>query len=194
MIAEHGVDVPLREVAAAGGQRNNSAVQYHFGTRDSLIQAVIEYRMTALEQIRVAMLADLEGAAEPADVADLVGVLVRPLLDVPYREGATHYARFLEQVRNLPGAIDPTNLSNRNWAAVRIVTRRLERVLADMTPTARRKRLVSMTTAMFALIADYERTITADADDGDDRSAAADDIIDMLTGLLTAPRRAAAAL
>lgn len=30
LIAERGVDVPLRDIAAAAGQRNNSAVHYYF--------------------------------------------------------------------------------------------------------------------------------------------------------------------
>ena len=34
LIAERGIDVPLRDIAVAADQRNNSAVQYHFGSRD----------------------------------------------------------------------------------------------------------------------------------------------------------------
>ena len=40
MIAERGVDVPLREIGAAADQRNNSAVQYHFKTRAGLVEAI----------------------------------------------------------------------------------------------------------------------------------------------------------
>ena len=43
MIAEHGIEVPLRDVAAAAGQRNNSAVQYHFGSREGLVAAVVAH-------------------------------------------------------------------------------------------------------------------------------------------------------
>uniref|UniRef100_UPI0035C6F61D TetR family transcriptional regulator n=5 Tax=Nocardia seriolae TaxID=37332 RepID=UPI0035C6F61D len=38
LIAERGPAVPLRDIAAAAGQRNNSAIQYHFGSRDGLVR------------------------------------------------------------------------------------------------------------------------------------------------------------
>ena len=36
LIAEHGFEVPLREIAVAAGQRNNSAVNYYFRTQQDL--------------------------------------------------------------------------------------------------------------------------------------------------------------
>ena len=44
LIAEFGPEVSLRDVAVAAGQRNNSAVHYHFGSRDGLIKAIIGHR------------------------------------------------------------------------------------------------------------------------------------------------------
>src|SRR3546814_2836207 len=46
----------LREIAAAAGQRNHHAVQYHFGIRDTLVQAVFDYRMDQMEAKRGEML------------------------------------------------------------------------------------------------------------------------------------------
>jgi AcrR family transcriptional regulator len=46
--AENGVDgVSLREIAVAAGQRNNSAAQYHFGTKQGLVEAVFDYQRPA---------------------------------------------------------------------------------------------------------------------------------------------------
>ncbi len=45
LIAERGIDaVSLREIGATAGQRNNSAAQYHFGTKEGLVAAIYEYR------------------------------------------------------------------------------------------------------------------------------------------------------
>ena len=42
LFAERGVDaVSLREVSVAAGQHNNSAVGYHFGSREGLIDAIL---------------------------------------------------------------------------------------------------------------------------------------------------------
>ena len=41
LFSERGIEaVSLREVGAVAGQRNNSAAQYHFGTREGLVDAV----------------------------------------------------------------------------------------------------------------------------------------------------------
>ena len=49
LFAEHGIDgVSLRQIGVAAGNGNNSAVQYHFGTKDRLVQAVFEYRLPRL--------------------------------------------------------------------------------------------------------------------------------------------------
>lgn len=42
LMAERGIDaVSLREVSVEAGQANNSAVAYHFGSRDALIDAIL---------------------------------------------------------------------------------------------------------------------------------------------------------
>ena len=66
LIAEHGFEVPLREIAVAAGQRNNSAVNYYFRTRQDLIDAVVARRLVPMEAERQAM---LDGMS-PAEMAD----------------------------------------------------------------------------------------------------------------------------
>jgi AcrR family transcriptional regulator len=52
LFAEHGIAaVPLRDIGAAAGQRNNVAVQYHFGDREALVLAVNAYRSGVLDEI-----------------------------------------------------------------------------------------------------------------------------------------------
>ena len=79
LIAEHGFEVPLREIAVAAGQRNNSAVNYCFRTRQDLIDAVVARRLVPMEAERQAML-DGMSPAEMADPAALIRVLVQPFL------------------------------------------------------------------------------------------------------------------
>jgi len=52
---EHGIAaVALHDIGAAAGQRNNAAVQYHFGDRDTLIREITTYRAAASEDTRAA--------------------------------------------------------------------------------------------------------------------------------------------
>lgn len=180
LIAERGIDVPLRDIAVAAGQRNNSAVQYHFGGRDALVAAVIDLRMTELEARRMDMLAEHEAGGRETSLRELVAMLVAPL--VAGQQEATHYCRFLEAVRNHPAVADSVQLSRPDRAAVRIITARLQRALADLPAELREHRLRALATAMFALLADHERDRPPT-----DSTRPADDIVDMLVGLLTAP-------
>ena len=52
--------MPLRDIAVAAGQRNHSAVQYHFGSREDLFEAVLRERMVPLGAGCSQRLADLE--------------------------------------------------------------------------------------------------------------------------------------
>lgn len=179
MIAEHGAGVSLRDIAMAAGQRNNSAVQYHFGSRHGLIDTLVEYRIAALEARRLELLAQRE--AGDLDVRGLLAVLVEPMFNVPYQQGATHFARCLEQVRAHPALSDSANLTTRERPAVRVIFTRLDRALRDIPEPTRRSRLQSLPTVLFALLADHERGRGTPA--GSDTAG----VVDMLTGLLTAP-------
>lgn len=183
LIGERGIEVSLREVAAAAGQRNNSAVHYHFGSRDALIEAVVELRQQPLERERLRLLADLESGGQN-DLRSLVEVLVAPVFTVPYDEGATHYARFLEKVRDHP-ALSTAALDGHQWPATKMLVGRIARALEDLPPKVVELRLRSMMTAMFALLADAERQESAGR--RTPRASAAP-VVDMLVGLLTAPQ------
>ncbi|MEV6238425.1 TetR family transcriptional regulator [Lentzea sp. NPDC051838] len=186
LIAERGLDVPLRDIATAAGQRNNSAVQYHFGGRDGLIDAVASFRIADLEQHRLELLTESEAAGKAHDLRALVGALVVPMLTVPYDHGATHYARFLEQVRTHPALAADTNLDRAGRAAVRLIILRLDRALHDLPPAVRRRRLRVLPTVLFALLADRERAVCAGDLPPDDPASAAE-LVDLVIGLLTAP-------
>jgi AcrR family transcriptional regulator len=69
LVAEHGFDlVSLRAVTARAGV-NLAAVNYHFGTREGLFQALVERRVAPINRERLAVLDRLE--AEAGDGGDL---------------------------------------------------------------------------------------------------------------------------
>jgi AcrR family transcriptional regulator len=91
LAAERGIGaMSLREVQAASGQRNKSAAQYHFGSREGLIEAVVAARMAPINARRAAM---LDGATS---VRGCVEALVVPIADATLRPGSC-WARFLFQ-------------------------------------------------------------------------------------------------
>lgn len=190
LIAERGVDVPLRDIAAAAGQRNNSAVHYYFDSRSGLLEAIVDRRMNWLEDRRMGLLAQYEADGTAHEIRTLVAMLAAPILELIYTAQVTHYGRFLEVVRAHPVIADARRLAGADRAAVRIIATRLDAALPQLPPRRRRQRLETMATVMFALIADYERALEAGVRTADPDSDTAE-IIDMIVAMLTLPVREA---
>lgn len=82
LLAEKGLGaVSTREIARAAGQKNNSAISYHFGSMPALLEAILDYRMTPLNQRRREMLDAVISAGADKDLRSLVEVMVKPLAE-----------------------------------------------------------------------------------------------------------------
>ena len=171
LIAERGVQVPLRDIALAAGQRNNSAVNYHFRNRQDLIDAVVLRRLEPMERERGLMLAAL---GPDHDVEALLRVMVLPFTTVPSR----YYARFL-QAANLHLRADIDDAHGSAW---RQVLGELARAIPTPDSAARHRRVTAIGTTMFALLADLERA----THDSDAATGGVEEIISMLAAMLTA--------
>jgi AcrR family transcriptional regulator len=90
--ARDGIDgASLREIAAKAGQRNHHAVQYHFSSREALVQAVFDYRMDQMEPARGAMLA----AARSGSTRAIAEAIFLPQIELIDQYGDNSYAAFL---------------------------------------------------------------------------------------------------
>ncbi|HEY6531366.1 MAG TPA: TetR family transcriptional regulator [Acidimicrobiales bacterium] len=80
LFAERGIEaVPLRDIGVAAGQKNNVAVQYHFGDRESLVTAIAAYRADFMSDHLNEVVADLASEAGPPTVEQVVRSFVRGL-------------------------------------------------------------------------------------------------------------------
>lgn len=171
LIATRGYEVPLRDIAVAAGHRNNSAVQYHFENRRGLIAAAVARRLGPMELERARMLKALAEENKNTGTRDLIEVLVLPILEMK----GTHYARFLEAIRpHWPDDSIPTGYTE--WPKV------LDQLDKSISAgrESRHRRVAAVATAMFALIADYERRTEL----GEQSDSEPDEIIDMLTAMM----------
>ncbi|NIB33731.1 hypothetical protein HBB16_21450 [Pseudonocardia sp. MCCB 268] len=82
---------PLRDIVTAAGQRNASAIQYHFGPRPDLVTAVFQYRMGQINERRLEHRRRCTRKGRAADPRTLVEALVRPLVEAVGEPGC-HYA------------------------------------------------------------------------------------------------------
>ena len=79
LFAAQGLEaVSTRMIAKEAGHKNHSALQYHFGSRDGLIEAILNYRITPINQERLRRLDLLQHRGEVVTVRKLTEVFVRP--------------------------------------------------------------------------------------------------------------------
>lgn len=177
LASERGLGaMSLRDVIAAAGQRNKNAARYHFGSREGLIEAVIEARMAPVNVRRLEL---LEALGSPATVRDLAEVLVRPLAEVVIGERESRWARFL-----LQGWSDPSveGIVQRSFAGSGY--RRVRALLSELDVPARR---VDQAVGLLVLtLAGWE----AGARPSLSRTGLVDDLVDVCTAVLTTKERA----
>lgn len=160
LFAERGIAAaPLRDIGVAAGQKNNAAVQYHFGDRESLIRAIIAHRAVPSEKRRVEMLADLLGGGRQPTVDDLVRMFVIPLAG--HLERDNHYLAFLSRYiierggyAGLDGTYGPT---------VETLRSLLPRLLPNYPDEVREERWLMMQTSAVHTLARYQTVMTARA-------------------------------
>ena len=78
----------LREIRIAAGQRNSSALQFHFTNREGLLLALVDRHMPQIFAIQEQLYAELVATGREDDLAALVEVMVRPTAEY-LRQGAS---------------------------------------------------------------------------------------------------------
>jgi AcrR family transcriptional regulator len=103
LMDERGVDnVSTHDIAAASGHRNRSAVQYHFGSRDGVIRAVIERTMDPINAERNVVLDHLEATGAALTPRAVMEVAVGPLARQVRTPEGRRYLRLCAQLINHP--------------------------------------------------------------------------------------------
>lgn len=82
--------VTTRAILRAAGQRNESALHYHFGGRQGLIEALHERRMDQLAGHRGAFIEKLLTRQGPFSVQDLAEIQVRSIASLASRDKGFH--------------------------------------------------------------------------------------------------------
>jgi AcrR family transcriptional regulator len=92
--------VPLTRIRIGAGQRNQSAVQYHFGNREGLIQAIVAQYSPAIAERRDKLLDARKDVDDPIETATAIFAPLAELLDLDWRHLA--FLRILGEVTTRP--------------------------------------------------------------------------------------------
>ncbi|MHB1138313.1 MAG: TetR/AcrR family transcriptional regulator [Microthrixaceae bacterium] len=188
LVAEQGLAaMSLREVQVLAGQRNKSAAQYHFGTRDGLIEAVLLTRMAPVNDRRHELLDAAVAQSPTPTTRQLVEALVRPVAEhTILSPRPSHWARFLLQCSSDPTLSEVVRRSVEGQAYRQLHQLLLES-LDHVPPPLRSRRVDHAVGLLFmSLAATEERRRSLTTLDVPVETQV-EDLIDTCVGLLAAP-------
>jgi AcrR family transcriptional regulator len=190
LFAERGIaGVSLREIGATAGQRNTAAARYHFGSKEGLVDAIFQYRMSPINARRLEMLAEFDREGRGHDLRALAEAYLYPLSEMLGEVGRpSWYLRFCTHAAYLEGTA-PTDLGRQEWTrGMHIVKTRLQAALADVPPEAAADRWNLFAGYMVHALADRELLVqhgrTAQLSE---RSVFLAGLIDTAVALVAAP-------
>ncbi|MEU0404411.1 helix-turn-helix domain-containing protein [Streptomyces sp. NPDC006197] len=184
LFAAQGVDgAQLRDVVARAGQANPSAVQYHFGSRAGLLDAVMAGRQTRTEQVLAPLLDDADD-----DLAQLVAALVTAEASELRTDRGRRCLRISAQLSHESGVRTrtphPTLAGTAYW---RLIERMADRLAADGLPEPLLlERLDLALTVVGAAMADRARQYLDGAEPLTDEPLFLADLVETTTALLRA--------
>jgi AcrR family transcriptional regulator len=182
LFAQHGIHgVSLRQIGVAAGTSNNSAVQYHFGSKDGLIEAILGYRLPNVHQRRALLIAE----RRPGDLRGWMECQVLTTMEQGELPGS-HYLGFLASLLQQEGLRILDRLSQDAQREAMDVWQRMAEQLPGLPSRLRAHRIAQATMFIIRAGADRERA-RADGLPLLDFAVEVTDLIDGITGFLQAP-------
>lgn len=159
LFAARSIDsVSLNEITVAAGQKNRNALQYHFGSREGLLQAIIDMHAARVDALRRPYL-----AARPDDGGSraraAARALVCPLVDyVGENPAAIDYIKILSQMAALNSPLlNPDTTSSIRFQQNEKLERLITDALTHLAPEEIQRRLFLTVSLTFHGLADIIR-------------------------------------
>lgn len=163
MFAERSIDsVSLNEITVAAQQKNRNALQYHFGSRDGLLQAIIDRHASRVHELRETwLLSNDTHSSQPARRA--ARGLIYPLAQyIEENPAAVHYVKILSQLAALNNQVlNPEASSSINFQSEEALTEAMSQAIAHLKPAEAQRRLFLSVSITFHGMADGCRAFEA---------------------------------
>jgi TetR/AcrR family transcriptional regulator, regulator of cefoperazone and chloramphenicol sensitivity len=187
VFARSGIDAPIREIHLHAGQRNASAVQYHFGSKQELVREIIARHAITPEE-RSVIQADLRSRRD--DPRSLVEAMVRRMVGYLRDETDRDFVRIAFQLLiRSPIRRDVTEGVERpDLVSFDAELDMLHSALPQLPERVLTERAVAGVTFVTLQVAERARVI--DDEPGGpilDEEEFVANLVDMTAGLLTAP-------
>jgi AcrR family transcriptional regulator len=184
LFAEHGLaGVSLRQISIEAGSSNNSAIRYHYGSKDDLLRAIFDYRLSDLTHRR----ALLRARTNPDDLRAQLEAHILPLIEMAESPDSS-YVSFIEQLQRA-GAVDVLFGQPEAMKSQVEFTSGMQRLLRQIPEPARSIRIQQAQDLAVHLAAERERAIRRN-DATVPFALFVSAVVDGLTGFLEAPASA----
>jgi AcrR family transcriptional regulator len=196
LFAQYGIQaVSPRRIALAAGQRNESAIRYHFGTKEELMLALHTARMIPINQRRRAMLAKMERTGLIDDLRELTTAFIIPIAETidETNPASGGYVCFLSHLFDERRMRDRQLARAKDAAPLRRVYRLMRNQVPELSDMLWKERLRTMASAAVQAMADRARQVAAREPGWNEMSAAvfASQLVDSCVAMLRAPVSAA---
>ena len=165
LFAERSIDsVSLNEITVAAGQKNRNALQYHFGNRDGLLQAIIDTHSQRVRELRQPFLTP-ESTGRQSDLHRRAAkALVRPLTDyIEENPSGIYYIKILSQLAALNSPVlNPATTTAISFDNDEALAQLFRHALSHLRATEIRRRMFLTISMTFHGIADICRASEAD--------------------------------
>ena len=185
-----------RAILAEAGQKNASAINYYFPTRNSLIEAICQLRMEPIDRQRIERITHYltDKPAPAARLRALVAMLCEPgLAPLVDAQGKSYFRRFMAQAINTPSSNFDAIVRDRFDVSIRQLAPLLRDELPDLPRPVANRRIAMMVRSSSYMAAHLEAQ-----SDGRPWATRKDELvfetelmIDAFVGLLRGPHVAA---
>lgn len=155
LFGERGLHaVTLKEINAAAGQRNESALHYHFGSKTRLVQAIFVDRAAAIDRVRAERIEALIGTGQEQDLNAILRATFEPLTELLDTEEGIRFVRFAAQVLSDPDFDLPTIALRSGFEGINRANGLIVAVLGDLPPEIaiqRQRLMIEMALTSLAL-------------------------------------------
>lgn len=187
LFAEQGVEqVPLRQIVVESGQRNRSALHYHFGSREALVSHLLNLRLHEVNRVRHRHLDELEASGRPIDIHAVVQATVHPLVEIVlHTSWGTNYLQVLAQTTFSPGLLNKGLVDKTAMSALYRVRDHIHALLPGVPRDVMRLRMIWFMDTVVYSLAHWVR-------ERGKRNRAAppvDELVDFCAAALEGPRR-----
>ncbi|MEQ8268393.1 MAG: helix-turn-helix domain-containing protein [Parvibaculum sp.] len=187
LFGERGLHaVTLKDINAAAGQRNESALHYHFGSKQRLVQAILDARVGAIDKRRAERIEALLETGGADDLHAILRATFEPLTGLLDTEEGVRFVRFAAQVLNDPDHDLPTVAIKSGFEGINRANGLIMAALGDLAPEIaiqRQRLLVEMVLTSLAI---WTRRPDA-MSNGAARSFFVSSLFDAMAGALRAP-------